>query len=81
MSATTPRAERDTGFADGGPGWAPLLGLCPLLAVSDDKEACVTGKYFYHKKERAPNPAAHDDALQDQLIEACHKYSGVEFPR
>jgi NAD(P)-dependent dehydrogenase (short-subunit alcohol dehydrogenase family) len=51
------------------------------LTVSDDKEARVTGKYFYHKKERAPNPAAHDDALQDQLIEACHKYSGVEFPR
>ena len=51
------------------------------LAVSDDKEARVTGKYFYHKKERVPNPAAHDDALQDQLIEACHKYSGVEFPQ
>jgi NAD(P)-dependent dehydrogenase (short-subunit alcohol dehydrogenase family) len=51
------------------------------FAVSDDKEAHVTGKYFYHKKERAPNPTAHDDALQDQLIEACHKYSGVEFSR
>src|ERR1700689_5260236 len=35
------------------------------LAVSEDPGATVTGKYFYHKLQRPPNPAAHDARLQD----------------
>ena len=50
------------------------------LAVSDDSAARVTGGYFYHLKKRAPNPSAHDQALQDGLIEACRKLSGVALP-
>jgi len=50
------------------------------LAVSSDKAACVSGEYFYHMQKRAPNPEARDKALQDGLIDACRKLSGVALP-
>src|ERR1700723_3185149 len=50
------------------------------LAVSEDPGATVTGKYFYHKLQRPPNPAAHDARLQDALLDACRNLSGVEMP-
>ena len=50
------------------------------LAVSEDRAATVTGKYFYHKLQRPPNPAAHDSRLQDALLDACRNLSGVEMP-
>jgi NAD(P)-dependent dehydrogenase (short-subunit alcohol dehydrogenase family) len=50
------------------------------LAVSDDKAAKVTGKYFYHMRLRTPNPAAHDTQIQDSLIDACARLSGVNLP-
>ncbi len=50
------------------------------LAVSDDPAARVSGCYFYHLRPRAPNPEAHDVALQDQLIEACRRLSGIALP-
>jgi NAD(P)-dependent dehydrogenase (short-subunit alcohol dehydrogenase family) len=50
------------------------------LAVSDDPAALVSGEYFYHKQRRAPNAAARDTAIQDELLNACRRFSGVEFP-
>jgi NAD(P)-dependent dehydrogenase (short-subunit alcohol dehydrogenase family) len=50
------------------------------LAVSDDPAARVTGEYFYHMQRRTPNPSARDKDLQDGLIEACRKLSGVALP-
>ena len=50
------------------------------LAVSNDKEALVSGQYFFHMKPRTPNPAARDTAIQDALITACARFSGVEMP-
>ncbi|MBX9846967.1 MAG: SDR family NAD(P)-dependent oxidoreductase [Xanthobacteraceae bacterium] len=50
------------------------------LAASDDPAAQVSGEYFYHLQRRAPNPSARDEALQDGLIEACRKLSGVALP-
>jgi NAD(P)-dependent dehydrogenase (short-subunit alcohol dehydrogenase family) len=47
------------------------------LAVSDDPAARTTGGYFYHMRARAANPAAYDTGLQDQLVEACHRLSGI----
>jgi NAD(P)-dependent dehydrogenase (short-subunit alcohol dehydrogenase family) len=47
------------------------------LAASKDPKACVTGKYFYHLKQIAPNPKANNMALQDRLIEICSEISGV----
>jgi len=68
----------------GGPG-APddLQAGCETqawLAVSDDRGAKVSGEYFYHMRPRPPNPAAYDEGLQDGLIEACARLSGVTPP-
>lgn len=50
------------------------------LAVSDDPAARVSGRYFYHRTERPAHPAASDPSLQDGLLTACARLSGVEFP-
>jgi hypothetical protein len=50
------------------------------LAVSNDKDALVSGKYFYHKRLKSYNPAADNKSLQERLIEACEKISGIPFP-
>jgi NAD(P)-dependent dehydrogenase (short-subunit alcohol dehydrogenase family) len=50
------------------------------LAVSDDPAATVTGGYFYHMRPRTPNPAARDAGRQEQLLEACKGFSGVDLP-
>jgi NAD(P)-dependent dehydrogenase (short-subunit alcohol dehydrogenase family) len=51
------------------------------LAVSDDPGAKVTGEYFYHLRRRAPKAATRDVTLQEKLLEACKKFSGVDLPR
>lgn len=48
------------------------------LAVSDDPAAQVTGKHWFHQKERKPLAAANDAALQDLLLGQCAALSGVE---
>jgi NAD(P)-dependent dehydrogenase (short-subunit alcohol dehydrogenase family) len=50
------------------------------LAASDDSEAKVTGRYFYHLRPLAPNPQANNAALQDRLITICAELSGVPLP-
>lgn len=50
------------------------------LAVSDDSAAKVTGEYFYHIRPRAPLAAAHDQELQERLLDACKRFSGVDLP-
>ncbi len=47
------------------------------LAVSDDPVVTVTGGYFYHEAPRAPLKGTHDPAVQDRLLEACARLSGV----
>lgn len=49
------------------------------LAVSNDNEAKVTGEYFFHKRQKTPNPAARDLAKQDQLLEICAELSGIKL--
>jgi NAD(P)-dependent dehydrogenase (short-subunit alcohol dehydrogenase family) len=50
------------------------------LAVSEDKGATVTGQYFFHTRPRKPNPASRDAEIQDRLIDACARLSGVDLP-
>ncbi len=50
------------------------------LATSNDPEACVTGRYFYHLRQRASNPLAQDVCLQDGLLAACEKFSSIALP-
>jgi NAD(P)-dependent dehydrogenase (short-subunit alcohol dehydrogenase family) len=51
------------------------------LAVSNDEAARVSGKYFHHQRQREPNPAAHDEHKQDQLMDICGRLSGVALDR
>jgi hypothetical protein len=50
------------------------------LATSDDPAALVSGQYFYHLQRRAAHPAASDPAIQQQLLAACARLSGVTLP-
>jgi NAD(P)-dependent dehydrogenase (short-subunit alcohol dehydrogenase family) len=49
------------------------------LAVSNDALALSSGEYFFHKKLRAPNPAARNETAQDRLLDACARLSGVRL--
>jgi len=49
------------------------------LAVSDEPAARVSGRYFYHRTERAADPAASDPAIQDELLAVCAQLTGVEL--
>ncbi len=50
------------------------------LATSDDPAATVTGEYFYHMRHRKPHPVSRDPELQEQLLEACWRFSGIAMP-
>jgi len=50
------------------------------LAVSEDEKAKVSGKYFYHQKEKQCNPIATDVDLQDKFIELCRDLTSVTIP-
>jgi NAD(P)-dependent dehydrogenase (short-subunit alcohol dehydrogenase family) len=50
------------------------------LAVSDEPAAQVSGRYLYHRTERAGDPAASDPAFQDALLAECAALSGVALP-
>jgi len=68
----------------GGPGAPDSLEEGPAtqvwLATSREKEALVSGKYFYHKKLRSFLPAAADIVVQEKYISECARLSGVSFP-
>ena len=51
------------------------------LAVSNDPEALVSGRYFYHLRQRAADPAVHDAARQDSVarhLPTALRYSSRE---
>src|SRR6516162_6731273 len=68
----------------GGPGAPDDIDQAHLtqawLAVSNEPAALVTGQYFYHMRPRQPNPQVHDTALQDALLDACQRLSGIKLP-
>lgn len=68
----------------GGPGAPDDLSLGSdtqaWLATSDDPEATVTGRYFYHRRPRASHPAGASVEVQDRLLSACEDLTGVAFP-
>jgi NAD(P)-dependent dehydrogenase (short-subunit alcohol dehydrogenase family) len=67
----------------GGPGAPDDMDAAPRtqvwLATSDDPKALVTGKYFYHLKPRAAHPAASDRQVQEGLLAACARLSGIPY--
>jgi NAD(P)-dependent dehydrogenase (short-subunit alcohol dehydrogenase family) len=57
---------------------APETPVWPATGI--DKQALVSGKYFYHKKLRDYRPEASDVNLQERFLSACSRLSGIEFP-
>ncbi len=47
------------------------------LAASDDPQAKVSGRYFYHLREARYHPQADDLALQEDFLAVCEKLTGV----
>jgi len=50
------------------------------LATSEDPGARVTGRYFYHLRQQAPDPAASGASRQETFLELCRRFSGVALP-
>ncbi|MCA2214266.1 SDR family NAD(P)-dependent oxidoreductase [Jidongwangia harbinensis] len=50
------------------------------LATDDSPEATVTGAYFKRRRQLRANPQAYDETLQEELLAACAKLSGVDLP-
>jgi len=50
------------------------------LAVSQEKEALVSERYFSHLQPRSFHPAAADPAVQEKYLSECARLSGVVFP-
>jgi len=49
------------------------------LAESNDEKAKVSGRYFFHQKERHHNNEADDVQLQERFLNLCEEISGVSF--
>jgi NAD(P)-dependent dehydrogenase (short-subunit alcohol dehydrogenase family) len=47
------------------------------LAVSDDEKAKVSGRYFFHQKERHHNPEAADILLQERFLNLCKEITDI----
>ncbi len=50
------------------------------LAVSEDQRAKVSGRYFFHQKERPYNTLADDVVAQKKLLTALQKLTAITFP-
>jgi NAD(P)-dependent dehydrogenase (short-subunit alcohol dehydrogenase family) len=50
------------------------------LAVSDEPDAQVTGRYIKWRRDLRANPAAYDTGLQEALLEACERLTGTRLP-
>jgi NAD(P)-dependent dehydrogenase (short-subunit alcohol dehydrogenase family) len=49
------------------------------LAESEDSQAKVSGRYFYHKTESKYKSEAGLISLQEEFINACQDISGIKF--
>jgi NAD(P)-dependent dehydrogenase (short-subunit alcohol dehydrogenase family) len=75
------------------PGWVPTkmggagapddLRLGHLtqewLATSDDPEARTSGGYWHHQRRAEPDPAVHDQQLQDNLLDALARFTATRL--
>jgi NAD(P)-dependent dehydrogenase (short-subunit alcohol dehydrogenase family) len=50
------------------------------LAVSDEKEAKVSGRYFHHMREKYFMPEAGDPVLQEKFLDLCEQITGIRLP-
>jgi NAD(P)-dependent dehydrogenase (short-subunit alcohol dehydrogenase family) len=75
------------------PGWVPTrmggpeapddMAAAPVtqawLAVGDGLAAHASGRYFYHQREKSPEPGTRRVALQEALLDRCAALSGVSL--
>ena len=50
------------------------------LAVSNDNETQVSGRYFFHKKEKQSLSVADDLTVQENFLTLCEQITGISFP-
>jgi NAD(P)-dependent dehydrogenase (short-subunit alcohol dehydrogenase family) len=50
------------------------------LAVSNDPQAMVSGRYFFHQKQAGHFPEAGTVDIQEKFLALCEDFSGVSFP-
>jgi NAD(P)-dependent dehydrogenase (short-subunit alcohol dehydrogenase family) len=50
------------------------------LAVSDDNNAKVSGKYFHHQKESRHNQEADNAVLRERFLNLCEEITDISFP-
>jgi NAD(P)-dependent dehydrogenase (short-subunit alcohol dehydrogenase family) len=50
------------------------------LAVSNDAQAKVSGRYFHHRKEKHFMPEAANVQLQEKFLDVCELITGIKFP-
>jgi NAD(P)-dependent dehydrogenase (short-subunit alcohol dehydrogenase family) len=50
------------------------------LAVSNQRPAQVSGRYFHHQKESRYHPEADDALLQERFLSLCQEITGAAFP-
>lgn len=51
------------------------------LAAGNDEKAKVSGRYFFHQKERHHNQEADDVQQQERFLNLCKEITGVSFPQ
>lgn len=49
------------------------------LAVSNDPDAGMSGRYFHHKRQTHCLPAATDAIVQEKFLALCEEITGVRF--
>jgi NAD(P)-dependent dehydrogenase (short-subunit alcohol dehydrogenase family) len=50
------------------------------LAVSDEAEAKVSGRYFHHQRQEHYLPEAGHVLVQEKFLALCEQITGVRFP-
>jgi NAD(P)-dependent dehydrogenase (short-subunit alcohol dehydrogenase family) len=50
------------------------------LAVSNERRAKVSGRYFHHQQESPHNTEADDVELQERFLSLCKEITGISFP-
>ena len=50
------------------------------LAVSNDEKAKISGRYFFHQKERRYHSEADDVLLQEKFLNSCEAITDISFP-
>jgi NAD(P)-dependent dehydrogenase (short-subunit alcohol dehydrogenase family) len=69
----------------GGAGAPDDMALGPVtqawLAAGDDSASNVTGAYFFHQRPKPTHPDAGQPEIQEALLDACARATGIPFPR